>query len=97
MSDDHAITLAAAAKEFGFSVPTLRAEADRGHLAIYRIGKRLYTTRNDIRAMVKVCRVDLKARGSISTPNGEIGLSETDHISSARAALRQTLTARGRH
>jgi hypothetical protein len=50
MTGDHdTITLRDAAKHFGFTVSTLRAEADRGRLALYRIGKRLYTTPADIR------------------------------------------------
>jgi hypothetical protein len=95
MRDDDAIKLASIAKEFGFTVATLRAEAVRGRLTIYKIGKQYWTTRSDIRAMVKACRVDLKARSSVSTQNGEIGLSEMDHISSARAALKATLNAHG--
>lgn len=38
--DDDTITLKDAASHFGFSVYTLRTEADRGRLAIYKIGKR---------------------------------------------------------
>jgi hypothetical protein len=50
MTDDpFALTLKDAAERYGFTVATLRAEADRGRLALYRIGKRLYTTPADIR------------------------------------------------
>lgn len=53
MSDEHPITLNAAAKEFGFTVPTLRAEADRGRLAVYKIGRRLYTDRSAVENLTK--------------------------------------------
>ena len=52
--DQDAITLKDAAQHFGFTVATLRAEAARGHLTIYKIGKRYYTTPSDIRDMVRV-------------------------------------------
>jgi|ERR1035437_9164739 hypothetical protein len=97
MSDDHPIKLTAAAKEFGMSICTLRAQYDKGNLVAYKIGKHLWTKRKHVFEMVELCRVDRKARGSISIRNDETGLSETDHISSARAALNQTLTARGKH
>ena len=58
--DDDTITLKDAAKHFGFSVYTLRTEADRGRLAIYKIGKRYYTTPADVTEMVQQCRVDQK-------------------------------------
>jgi len=40
---------------FGFTVWTLRAEADRGRLTIYKIGKRFYTTPADIKEMIQLC------------------------------------------
>jgi hypothetical protein len=95
MSDEHPITLASAAKEFGFTVPTLRAEAERGRLTVYKIGRRLYTTRHDIFEMVEACRVRRKAQGYTSIRDGKSGLSETERASSARAALRATLTGHG--
>jgi hypothetical protein len=39
IGDADTITLKDAAQHFGFSVYTLRAEADRGRLAIYNGGK----------------------------------------------------------
>jgi DNA-binding transcriptional MerR regulator len=84
------ITLADAAQHFGFSVSTLRAEADRGRLTIYRIGRRLYTTPADIKEMVQQCRVDQKARGFISTRSVSNTSSETERASSALAAARET-------
>lgn len=38
IQDSDTITLKDAAQHFGFSVWTLRAEADRGRLTIYKIG-----------------------------------------------------------
>jgi hypothetical protein len=64
--DDKPMTLKEAARDSGFTVSTLRAEADRGRLTIYQIGTRHYTTRADIRGMVQKCRVEPKVRDSIS-------------------------------
>lgn len=46
-----AISLKDAAQHFGFSVSTLRAEASRGRLTIYKIGKRLYVNPDSVEAM----------------------------------------------
>jgi hypothetical protein len=85
------ITLADAASYFGFTVSTLRAEASRGHLVIYKIGKRIYTTLNDVRAMVIACRVQKNPHDSVSIRNGSSGLYETARASSARAALNMNI------
>jgi hypothetical protein len=53
---DDPITLAEACKLFpraSLTVSTLRAEADRRRLNIFRLGRRDYTTEADMRAMVK--------------------------------------------
>lgn len=71
---------------------TLRAEAGRGRLEIFRIGKRHFTTLASVKDMVGKCRVDPQALGSISIPTASNGSSETAHISSAQAALTQSLT-----
>jgi hypothetical protein len=55
-SDSDPITLADAAAHFGLTVWTLRAEASRGRLATYKIGKRLYTKPKDIKEMIELCR-----------------------------------------
>jgi hypothetical protein len=78
-----AITLKDAAKNFGFSVSTLRTEADRGRLTIYRIGRRYYTTPADIREMVLQCRVEKKA----PTPD----MSEAEQTSAAMAAVKEAM------
>lgn len=88
--DGDAIKLADAAKHFGFTVSTLRAEARRGKLAIYKIGKRFYTTPADIREMVAQCRVDQKAPGFTLTRSASSGSSETDRVSSVLAAVQET-------
>lgn len=88
--DDDTITLKDAAKHFGFSVYTLRTEADRGRLAIYKIGKRYYTTPADVKEMVQQCRVDQKAPASILIRSAANTSSETERASSALAAARET-------
>ena len=69
---------------------TLRAEQRRGRLELYKIGKRLYTTKRDLKEMQRKCRVPQEAPGSISTNGASNGLSETDRISSVQAALSRT-------
>lgn len=88
--DDDTITLKDAAKHFGFSVYTLRAEAERERLVIYKIGKRYYTTPGDVKEMIQQCRVDQKARASTSTRSASNTSSETERVSSALAAARET-------
>jgi hypothetical protein len=90
IGDSDTITLKDAANHFGFSVWTLRAEADRGRLTIYKIGKRYYTTPGDVKEMVQKCRVDQKARDFTLIRSGSSGLSETERASSALAAATET-------
>jgi hypothetical protein len=87
--DDMPITLAQAAEIFGIGVATLRAEASRGRLTVYRIGRQDRTTINDIRQMVELCRVEPKAPASIVTRRAVNTSSETDRASldSAQQAL----------
>jgi hypothetical protein len=91
--DDDTITLADAAKHFGFSVYTLRAEADRDRLTIYKIGNRYYTTPADVKEMVRKCRVEQKGRASISIPSVRSGSSGTERASSALAAANEIALA----
>jgi len=88
-NDADPITLADAAQHFGFTVWTLRAEAGRGKLAIYKIGKRFYTTPGDIKQMVEACRVEPKAPASIVIRRAVNTSSETGRASldSAQQAL----------
>lgn len=88
--DNDTITLKDAARHYGFGVHTLRAEADRGRLAIYKIGKRLYTTPADIRDMVEKCRVEARDQDFTLIRSESSGSSETEQASSARAAANET-------
>ena len=91
MTGDHdTITLKDAAGHFGYTVSTLRAEADRGRLTIYKIGKKYYTTPADIREMVQKCRVDLKGRDFTLIRSASSGSSETERSASALARARET-------
>jgi hypothetical protein len=82
MTDDPlALTLKHAAERYGFTVATLRAEAGRGRLALYRIGKRLYTTPADIREMVQSCREEPKAPAFTVTRRAVNTSLETDRAS----------------
>ncbi len=87
--DNDPITLAEAAANFGLTVLTLRAEADRGNLTIYKIGKRLYTSPADVREMIALCRVEPKAPASIEIRRAVNTSSETARASldSAQQAL----------
>lgn len=52
MTGDHdTITLKDAASHFGYTVDTLRAEADRGRLTIYKIGRSYRVQRKDVEAL----------------------------------------------
>jgi len=90
IGDSDTITLKDAAQHFGFTVWTLRAEADRGRLTIYKIGKRFYTTPADIKEMIQLCRVDQKGRDFTLILNASSTLSETVRASSALVAANET-------
>ena len=90
ISDSDTVTLKDAAQHFGFSVYTLRTEAERGRLTIYKIGKRYYTTPADVKEMVQRCRVAQKAPGFTSIRNANNGSSETERASSALVAAQET-------
>ena len=98
MIDDAApITLKAACKLWPgarLTVSTLRAEAGRGRLDIFRIGRRDYTTAQAMREMVNRCRAEDSRRVSTSIRSAANGPSETARISSARAALLARLPKR---
>lgn len=87
--DGDTITLKDAAQHFGFSVYTLRTEADNGRLTIYKIGRRFYTTPGDVKEMIQRCRVEQKARDFTSIRAANSGLSETERVSSALAAANE--------
>lgn len=97
MADDTTLTLKQVTEEYGYSLSTLRAEAARGRLTLYRIGKRLYTTPADIKEMVRQCRVEQRGQGFTLIRGGSNGSSETDRASSALAAARETVEGLKRH
>jgi hypothetical protein len=70
---------------------TLRAEAARGRLAVYRVGRKDFTTIRAAREMIDLCRVEQSRPVSTFTRKSGYGSSETDRISSGLAALKQTL------
>jgi hypothetical protein len=94
LTEDDPITLQEACEEMfhGTIKPgSLRSEADRGNLRIFRVGRRLYTTRAYVREMIDRCHVAPRARGYISTRTETNGLSETEQASFAQAAAEQAL------
>jgi hypothetical protein len=91
------ITLKEAAERYRFKLATLRHEAKRGTLAVYKMGKAFYTTPRDIEAMVESCRVK-PAHISTSTAPGTrsasgMGLdqSELDAVLLTRLAPKRGL------
>ena len=93
MNDDRPLTLQEAGDLYRLKVSTLRAEANRGRLDVFRIGRRDYTTLEALKDMVRKCQEDARRRASTSTQQGSNGLSETERASSARAALSMSVTA----
>ena len=96
ISDDDPITLKEAC-ELAFrgtiTIASLRAEAGRGNLEVFRVGRRDFTTLKSIREMREKCLDARKARASISTHDESNGLSETERASFALDALSQTAQA----
>ena len=92
--DDDPITLKDAAQHFGVPKGVLKVNGLRGILTMFKLGTQYYTTPNAIREWVQKCRVEQKARGSISTRRDGNGLSETARISAAQDALRAMLNGR---
>jgi hypothetical protein len=89
--DDELLTLPQACESFfagKIKVATLRAEAARGRLTTYRIGRRDFTTRKDLKRMVERCRVEREAHTYTSIQKDEHGRSETELASSAQAAAK---------
>jgi hypothetical protein len=94
--DEEPITLADACNLYpraGLTVSTLRAEATRGRLVVFRLGRRDYTTPRDMRELVRKCRDEDYRRDCTSIRPEAGGSSETERASSARAALSATVTA----
>jgi hypothetical protein len=93
MTDDRPLTLQEAADLYRLKISTLRAEASRGRLDVFRIGRRDYTTLEALKTMVRKCQEDALRRASTSTRDADNGLSETDRASSAQAALSMSVQA----
>jgi hypothetical protein len=91
--DERPLTLKEAGNLYRLKISTLRAEAARGRLDIFRLGKRDYTTLQSMRDMVRKCQEEGRRRASTSTQGVGSGLSETERASSAQVALNQTVTA----
>ncbi len=92
--DDDPITLQEACTLYpaaSFKVATLRAEADRGRLHIFLLGRRYHTTKHAMQQWVQRCQDDAQRQGFTSIRNENSGLSATERASSAQAALRQTV------
>ena len=96
MSPDDPIPLKEACRDIlggRWTPATLRAEADRGNLVIFRLGRTDCTTPADLERMVQACRENRRVRGSTWTRDEANGSSETDNATSALAALRQSTAA----
>lgn len=96
ISDDDVVTLKEACEivfRNAIGPWTLRAEANRGRLAISKIGRRYFTTVRDVRELFDRCRAAPEDRGSTSTRNAGHGSSETDSDSSALAAVSQIVAS----
>jgi len=91
--DERPLTLREAGELYRLTISTLRAEAARGRLDIFRLGKRDYTTLQAMKEMVRKCQEEGRRRGSTLIEDGNNGSSETARASSARAALNQSVTA----
>lgn len=83
-ADDDPITLKEAC-EIVFrnqcGVATLRAEAKRGRLTVFKIGRGYFTTLRNVREMVEMCRV-------INTPPH---WPELTGVAAAKAAVRELI------
>jgi hypothetical protein len=94
VADDEPLPLADACRLFPrarLTVSTLRAEAGRGRLEIFRLGKRDYTTPGSMREMVRLCQEENRRRVSTSMSRASSGSSATERTHAALAAAEETL------
>lgn len=87
------IALRHAAAQLGVTLSALRAEMQRGRLAVRRIGKNLYVTPADLDAMVEQCRVE-PCRPVLSCagrPQDRHGSSATANATSALDVLKTAM------
>jgi len=95
--DDALITLKDACEIFfngKISIATLKAEHNRGNLALSKIGRAYFTTIAKLREMESKCRVVAPARASGSIRREEHGRSSMDEGGAARASLLMKLERR---
>jgi hypothetical protein len=88
---DEPLTLNEAARTIfrgAITARVLRRAVDKGDLKAFKVGRTIFTTAADIANMRESCPVEPSPRASISIPTGAPGLSETDRVLSARAALK---------
>src|SRR5262245_61992191 len=111
IGDDVPLRLAVAAAlafpDGSMTASGLRREATRGRLAIERIAGKDYTTLRAIQHMSGLCRVEARVPDSGSSPRNttqaagssatQRGLSVTERVSCARAALERTAQALSEH
>ncbi|OSI74982.1 hypothetical protein BSZ21_05345 [Bradyrhizobium canariense] len=69
----------------------LRREAARGRLRIWRIAGKDFTTLNEIKRMMELCRVPAKEAGIESSPSNTSVPSGPEAVVSAQDALRARL------
>jgi hypothetical protein len=94
--DDQPIPLTEAATLFPrakLTVSTLRAEAARGRLQVFRLGRRDYTTPKAMQEMLRRCREEDPRHICPSTEPAGNGSSEMERRVTAQAALSQTVAA----
>jgi hypothetical protein len=94
ISEDQLLTLEHAAEIFLGSrkhVSTLRAEIQRGNLAVSKIGRSYWTTLGRLKQMDAKCLVEVQVQGSGSIKREAVGRSSTDDGASAQAALLKNL------
>jgi hypothetical protein len=75
----------------------LRREAAAGHLVIYRIAGKDFTTLADIEGMKKKCRVQARGLTSTTTSSGACCTSETDNSNVAIASMKMTAQSLKEH
>jgi len=91
------VRLAAAASPYGLTVGSLRAEARRGNLTIWRVAGKDWTSQAEIERMFDRCRVKAEGQDCGSEPlaekaaarNQRFGSSETEDVSLALASARK--------
>jgi hypothetical protein len=92
--DNDTITLRDAAAHFGFGLWTLRAEARRGNLTIYKIGREYRTTPAAIREMVAKCLVEVSVPDFTATRNAAVNTSSATVAASLDSATEAMLKLR---